>query len=172
MLNKQTRKRLEQTMQRANPGLECLVGATNHFLIKQSIKLFREQGWEEVHPGHIRVLMALAGKILTISELAKCTGVTKQAMSKMIIELAQKGYVEVIKNSKDAREKQISITNVGATFLLNHKKNISKIERKVLQLVGLRKTNVLLALLGELVIKLNEFEITTKGKQNNTSIQS
>lgn len=159
MVDKHTKKRLEQIMSGANPGLEYLVSAVNRFFVKQSIKLFQQQGCEEVHPGHIRVLMALAGKIITISELAKCAGVTKQAMSKMVIELAQKGYVEVIKKSKDAREKQISITTLGAFFLLKHKKNIRKIEKKVLQLITAEKSTVLLSTLEELVIRLNKSEI-------------
>ena len=87
-------------------------------------------------------------------DLARCAFISKQAMSKLLIETEQDGLIEIEKNKQDSRANNITLTNVGAELLLStwdiNRKLIEEFETHL----GKEKTQQLLSLLYELSEKL------------------
>lgn len=87
----------------------------------------------EFNSSYMQFLFLIDSEGKTNSELAKLSGVTKQAMSKIILQLVQKGLITSISSSKDKRSSNIILTEKGKlivfeslnrfTMLVNEYKN-------------------------------------------------
>jgi DNA-binding MarR family transcriptional regulator len=73
-------------------------------------------GYEHVKIGHIMLMMNLSADGSTSMELAKRVQISKQAMSKLVNELAQKEFLEVIKHPEDHRATIVRSTSKGNKF--------------------------------------------------------
>lgn len=67
----------------------------------------------EFNPSYMQFLFLIDSEGKTNSELAKLSGITKQAMSKIILQLIQKGLIVSISSSKDKRSSNIVLTEKG-----------------------------------------------------------
>lgn len=99
----------------------------------------------------------------SLSELAARVGISRPAISKVIRNLAMKGFVEHVQSSVDRRVTHIRITVEGGELLQKENDEREKIMQTAFQLMGEEKTQQLFALMGELfdhmeqeVIKKNE----------------
>ncbi len=70
------------------------------------------RGYSDIRPAHGFAFARLAPAGATVGELARHLGVTKQAASQMVEELARKGYVER-RPHRDARARLIVLTQRG-----------------------------------------------------------
>ncbi|MFE0676179.1 MarR family winged helix-turn-helix transcriptional regulator [Streptomyces sp. NPDC058867] len=71
------------------------------------------RGFEELRPAHGFAFARLAPHGATATELAAHLGVTKQAASQLVDELARKGYVERRPHPGDARARLVVLTERG-----------------------------------------------------------
>jgi len=74
-------------------------------------------GYHQVKIGHIMLMMNLSEDGSTSMELARRVQISKQAMSKLVNELAQKNFLEVIKHPEDHRATIVKSTSKGNNFL-------------------------------------------------------
>ncbi|WP_437006128.1 MarR family winged helix-turn-helix transcriptional regulator [Streptomyces sp. enrichment culture] len=71
------------------------------------------RGFEGVRPAHGFAFARLAPDGATVTDLAVHLGVTKQAASQLVDELAGKGYVERRPHPADARARLVVLTEAG-----------------------------------------------------------
>jgi DNA-binding MarR family transcriptional regulator len=82
----------------------------------------------------LRMLVRTQG--LTISDIGRELGMTRQGAAKIVASLRDSGYVSVTPSSKDAREKLVSSTDRGRAYLEAHRKAARAIERRVRRQLG------------------------------------
>jgi DNA-binding MarR family transcriptional regulator len=71
------------------------------------------RGFEGLRPAHGFAFARLAPDGATVTDLAAHLGVTKQAASQLVEELARKGYVERRPHPEDARARLVVMTERG-----------------------------------------------------------
>ncbi len=71
------------------------------------------RGFEGLRPAHGFAFARLAPDGATVTDLAVHLGMTKQAASQLVDELARKGYVERRPHPADARARLIVLTETG-----------------------------------------------------------
>jgi len=86
------------------------------------------QGFEDFKLGHMPLLMNISPEGITNTELAKKARVTKQAMSKVVNELLDLGYIDTIGHDTDKRSSVIRLTDKGKRLVITARKCVSKLE--------------------------------------------
>jgi len=76
-----------------------------------------ELGREPLRPAHGYVFRYLVDQTATVVELAALLGVTKQAASKAVAELAEWGYVERKPHATDRRAHLVELTERGRDYV-------------------------------------------------------
>jgi DNA-binding MarR family transcriptional regulator len=76
-----------------------------------------------------RVLRVCAGEAgSTISAIGRELGITRQGASKVVAELADRGYVVVADSSTSKREKSVALTPLGVDYLVHQRAAARAIE--------------------------------------------
>ena len=76
-----------------------------------------------------RVLRVCAGEAgSTISAIGREIGITRQGASKVVAELADRGYVVVADSSTSKREKSVALTPLGVDYLVHQRAAARAIE--------------------------------------------
>lgn len=73
--------------------------------------------YHHVKIGHIMLMMNLSKEGSTSIELSKRAQISKQAMSKLVNELAKKGFLELVRHPEDQRAILVRSTEIGNKFL-------------------------------------------------------
>lgn len=71
-------------------------------------------GFEDHRAVHHNVMAHVTFEGVRLTELAEKAGVTKQAMSELVIDLERRGYIERVADPRDGRAKLIRIADRGA----------------------------------------------------------
>ena len=116
MLDKQSKKKLDKYMERKRRNLCRGLYITYRHFNEWAEKKWKEDGWGDLRPEHLRLISIISLEQVNNNELAKRARVSKQAMSKMVNDLEQQGFVDIIHDPNDSRAKIISISNKGVTF--------------------------------------------------------
>lgn len=95
-------------------------------------------GFKGVRESHGFVVQHLIEEERTITELAKRMGVTQQAASKVVAELAKLGMVEMAA-AEDKRVKRVRLTKLGWECVELGRRTRGRIEKKLIGATG--KTN-------------------------------
>ncbi len=85
--------------------------------------------------GRVLRLCAAPGEI-TISQIGRELGITRQGASKVVTGLAERGYVTSTPSSADRREKVVSLTPRAQAFLKARRRAARRIERELRAQVG------------------------------------
>ncbi|MFN7824102.1 MAG: MarR family winged helix-turn-helix transcriptional regulator [Pseudobdellovibrionaceae bacterium] len=72
----------------------------------------------DVTRADMNVLRNIDAQGTTVVEIAKMTGVTKQAISRQVDSLEQKGYIRKKVNPEDKRSSPIGLTKKGEEFVM------------------------------------------------------
>ena len=94
------------------------------------------QGYNDFKLGHMPLLMNISPGGITNTELAKKARVTKQAMSKVVNELLELGYIETIVHDSDKRSSVISLTVKGKQLVITARKCMLRLEAEYEQQFG------------------------------------
>ncbi|WP_459470551.1 MarR family winged helix-turn-helix transcriptional regulator [Aquirufa beregesia] len=119
----------------------------------------RSLGYENFKIGHIIVLMNLTEQGVTTTDLAKKAKVSKQAMSKLVNELIQKGYLISKSHPQDLRSSLLFCTEKGNQFLEDLMKSRAHLEQKFAEIVGQERLAELNQLLIEIVSHYDDLAI-------------
>ncbi|MFM7020230.1 MAG: MarR family winged helix-turn-helix transcriptional regulator [Aquirufa sp.] len=144
--------------------------AKSYRLIKSlNAKYLNELGYHDFKVGHVMVMMNLKPDGTTAAEIAKKVRVSKQAMSKLVQDLIEKGYLQSIKHPIDQRATLIQLTSTGADFLQALHDCRHKVEEEIAQVIGDEKLQNLHSILGELMVY---FDSDVSMDQENDSLAS
>jgi DNA-binding MarR family transcriptional regulator len=110
-----------------------------------------ELGYDDFKIGHCMAMLNLEDEGITAVEIAKKVNVSKQAMSKLIQELIEKGFVRAVKHPLDHRATLIRSTESGKKFLEVLMIVRKKVENEISQVIGVEKLNQLHLILREIL---------------------
>ncbi len=97
------------------------------------------KGHEEMKLWYLPLIMNIGPDGITNNELAKKSHMTKQAMSKIVKELLQLGYIETCTCDDDKRCSNIFLTEKGKMFALSCRQSVLNIETIYTNLLGKEK---------------------------------
>jgi DNA-binding MarR family transcriptional regulator len=95
-----------------------------------------ELGYQDFKVGHVMVMMNLKEEGITAAEIAKKVHVSKQAISKLVHELAEKGFLMNLKHPDDLRATLIQTTVSGEQFLAALNECRIKVDKELSQVIG------------------------------------
>jgi DNA-binding MarR family transcriptional regulator len=165
MLDKRSKEKLESFMQTRKRNLARLIYITHRHFNEWAQKKWIEDGWGEIRPEHLRLISIIGTGEVNINELAKRARVTKQAMSKMVNDLKERGFIQIHPDPQDSRSKIISISSEGADFMMYLCGSAKELEIKFAAIIGKKKTEQLISILSELtegILELEEQEASKK----------
>lgn len=128
-----------------------LLSKSFRFLSDLASEQLREKGYDTFRLGHLISLIHIDVEGSTINELAALSGITKQAVSKIVKELADAGYVQTEKHPGDARSVLVTISDKGAHFMLDWQECTAAIDERFRAILGAERLDLLKDLLFELV---------------------
>lgn len=105
---------------------------------------FRQKGYTDFKMAHVPVLMNIDVQGTTNSELALRTKVTKQAMSKVIRELQQMGYIKTKEDQADKRSVTLLLTERGKKLVLYARQRMAVLHDEFQKLLGEKEFNKLI----------------------------
>lgn len=158
MLDKKTKAKLEGNIAARKCNIARGFYITQRFISEWADKKWKEDGWDDIRPDHLRLISIISTETLNINELSKRARVSKQAMSKMVNDLISKGFIAFETDPNDSRSKIISITKEGVEFM-EYFRGCSKLVEKDFQtIIGVKKTQQLIDILSELTEGILERE--------------
>ena len=112
-----------------------------------AISELSELGYDGFKMGYMPLLMNIHPEGITNNELAKKARVTKQAMSKVVKELVQHGYIKTETLGTDKRSSIIHLTVKGKKLVLSARDRVFEVEKEYERLLGKNKYQELKELL-------------------------
>lgn len=114
-------------------------------------KRWAADGWSDITADQLKLINLVAGgESMSGSELARRTGVTKQAMSQMVNLMEKKGVLVVKQHPEDARAKVISLSAYGYDFLKYFSSYTQGLNELYTKIIGEEKMRILNEITGEL----------------------
>lgn len=95
------------------PPLARLLGLALDNLSRQLQERIRERGFTDQRMAHNAVFAHVPPEGITLAELARRAGMTKQAMSELVGDLETKGYLTRRPDDRDKRTKVIELSDRG-----------------------------------------------------------
>jgi DNA-binding MarR family transcriptional regulator len=95
-----------------------------------------ERGYGEIRPAHGCVFRFVGEEGLRLTDLAECTGFTKQSVGEFIADLEEMGYVERVPDPSDRRAKRIRLTERGVEAKQVAQEFFADIEREWGEQIG------------------------------------
>jgi DNA-binding MarR family transcriptional regulator len=137
-------------MSRSGANLALLLlGGFRSLADAASVELYR-RGFADVRPAHEFAMRAIAAGAANASELGRRLAVSKQAASKTIALLEQRGYV-ARKGGAGMRRKRLQVTARGLEMLRQGEEIFEDLRDRWAQQIGRANLKKLEALLTELV---------------------
>lgn len=115
-------------------------------------------GYANFKMGYMPLLMNIGPDGITNKELAKKAQVTKQAMSKVVNELTDAGYIKISTHETDKRSVVIQLTTQGKKLVVSSRSRVDSLEKEYEGTLGKRKFTELKEMLSRLIDHHNEKE--------------
>ena len=116
---------LEQYRRFNEHNLARLVRTVERHITNQISRKLQIHGYISLSARHLQVFEHLDTEGVSIIQLAQRAGISKQAMSKMVKEVAHEGYVNVVTDDRDNRVQRVSVTQKGADLIVDIRRQIS-----------------------------------------------
>ncbi len=114
----------------------------NHF-IKISYKLTELEkipidfgAGEVLYPSEIHTIDAIGDKVDTVTAISNKFGITKGAVSQVILKLNKKGYIKKVRNEVYSKEIILSLTDKGLKAYKTHKKWHKTMDSEMSELIS------------------------------------
>ena len=115
----------------------------------------RELGWDDVRPSYGFVLLTLRDGEASVSDLAALLGVSKQATSKLLDQMADGRYVTREPSTTDARQVRVTLAPRGHELLGVVERIYAELESEWASVVGGREVERLRRSLTQVVLSAN-----------------
>ena len=100
-------------------NLARLVRTVERHITNQISRELQIHGYHSVSARHLQVFEHLDTEGVSIIQLAQRAGISKQAMSKMVKEVAHEGFVHVVTDNRDNRVQLVNVTEKGADLIVD-----------------------------------------------------
>jgi DNA-binding MarR family transcriptional regulator len=110
-------------------------------------------GYAGLREPHGYLFQHLLGEPRSVGELSRLLGVTQQAVSKTVSELARAGYVQTAAGD-DARVRLVRLSPQGHASVLAARRLREKLERRLLARLGKRRAELVRLALSDLLDEL------------------
>lgn len=114
-----------------------------------------ERGWHDVRPSYGYVLLAARESGTTAQALTQLMGVSKQAISKLITQMLEGGYLEYGSDDGDGRIKHLQITDKGLLLLTVAEEIYLEIEQDWADIIGRKQLDMLRSQLSKVMRAFN-----------------
>lgn len=118
---------------------------------EESVTRLRDHGYPAMSLRFARLLAALDADGTTITDLARRTGITRQAASQQVAELERAGYVRREPSTIDTRAVLVSQTPDGRALLQRAQSVVAEIENDYAAKIGEKRVTQLKELLSALL---------------------
>jgi DNA-binding MarR family transcriptional regulator len=108
---------LEKYRRFNDQNLVRLLRTVERHITNQISRELQVYGYHAVSARHLQVFENLDTEGVSIIQLAQRAGISKQAMSKMVKEVALEGLVDVVTDSRDNRVQLVNVTEKGAGLI-------------------------------------------------------
>jgi DNA-binding MarR family transcriptional regulator len=110
---------LEKYRRFNDQNLARLVRTVERHVTNEISRALQEKGYSSLSARHLQVFENLDTEGVSIISLAQRAGISKQAMSKMVKEVAVEGFVDVATDNRDNRVQLVNVTEKGAGLLVD-----------------------------------------------------
>lgn len=132
------------------PTARLMLWVFRNFEEKLALRL-REKGFSRVKPSHFNILRHLDVDGMRQIDLAVDAGITKQAVGKMVSELVQAGFVELVNDVADGRAKRVIYTTTGKQLIDESVDIVKSLEKEMSEVLGIEDYATLRTSLAELL---------------------
>lgn len=115
-----------------------------------------EAGWDDVRPTYGFVLLSIRDRASSVSDLAGLLGVSKQATSKLLDQMAAGEYVTRATSTEDARQLTVALAPRGRRLLTAVEEIYAELESEWAEVVGGNAVERLRGTLTKVVLAGNE----------------
>jgi DNA-binding MarR family transcriptional regulator len=121
------------------PDLTLELGGIATFCETQLMELDKLKGHSRLKMSFSQVISHISPHGSLINDLAKINGVSKQAISQVVKEVEDLGYIERKQNPRDARSTQLFLTDYGLQLIADSVANISVLRTQLVEVLGEQK---------------------------------
>jgi DNA-binding MarR family transcriptional regulator len=107
-------------------NLARLVRTVERHITNQISRELQIHGYTSLSARHLQVFEHLDTEGVSIIQLAQRAGISKQAMSKMVKEVALEGFVNVVTDDRDNRVQLVNVTKKGADLIVDIRRQTSR----------------------------------------------
>jgi DNA-binding MarR family transcriptional regulator len=107
-------------------NLARLVRTVERHITTQISRELQIHGYTSLSARHLQVFEHLDTEGVSIIQLAQRAGISKQAMSKMVKEVAHEGFVNVVTDDRDNRVQLVNVTQKGADLIVDIRRQTSR----------------------------------------------
>lgn len=120
-----------------------------------AVRRIQERGHTSYRLGDNQVLVHLELEGNRITELAERAGVTKQAISKVVVDLEKRGVVERTQDPKDGRAKIVRLTPSGQAMMMDAFEVVFALDAELAEIVGPERMDQVRDILADLLDTLD-----------------
>lgn len=118
------------------PNVGRLLAGPYFLLVEALDRRLREGGFGDVRPAHGTVFQVIDEAGTRVTELAARAGMTKQAMTELVVHLEAGGYLERAPDPRDGRARLVRLTRRGWECIAAARAAIAQIEAEWAGLIG------------------------------------
>ncbi len=127
-----------------------LLKLERHFT-RQVLQKLASDGIEDITLRHFVIIPYIDHEGIRAVDIARQVGISKQAVSKLVDELVQKGYLELKPDPSDGRAYLVSMSEKGNDFLKLAIKYTQQVEKKWGKQVGEKEFKIMKAAMSTLL---------------------
>jgi len=116
--------------------LGALLPRSSDYIMQRLMQLTRARGHPGLKMSFQQVLIMLGPQGGSIRDMASVQGVSKQAISAIVVELEQLGYVRRQADPMDARQVVVCLTTAGVKLLENSCSSVVELEQEFSAILG------------------------------------
>ena len=124
-------------------NLKQLLIARNDWLSSEIFKGAKAAGYGSLTESEARLLAHMAGKPMSMSELARRLSISRQAVHKTVAELESRGVLEVQNDPQRGNSKLVIYTAKGKELNATGVKIIAQIEARIAEQIGAKDLETL-----------------------------
>ncbi len=123
-------------METDRPSLRSLMLKRSAWFEERVLELSAREGYENVTPSMARLFAYLRKEAVSISELARRLGVTRQACHQTVSEACRRGLAELVKDPADARVRTVRFTEKGLEMARVAKSALLELDAELERRIG------------------------------------
>ena len=141
----------ENTRISSLPNVGKMVNMWKRFFDDWAHREFEKQGYPYFRMSYMPFIMNISNSGSTNNEIAQRAKVTKQAMSKVVKELAALGLIRVEKHPTDARATMIYLSESGEKFVVQSRSCVYGLQHQYEEILGAEALNQMLESMHKIV---------------------